>query len=347
MKAVMKTRRERGVEFKDVEEPKINEDEVLIEVKFAGVCGTDLEIYEWHPELMDTFPVPINLPFILGHEFSGEVNQMGSKVKGHRIGDRVVANPILSCGSCFFCRKGEASICDYRPTLGVGINGAFAKYVAVPATNLFNLPENVSFEEGAITELLSVAVHAAERVGVGCGDTVAITGPGPLGLMMLMVAKAAGASRVFVTGIETDEQRLKTAIELGADSVINVKMENPTECVKKLTEGLGADIVFETAGHPSAVTQAIALARKGGRVGILGLSPRLSPIQTSHIVLWEKELIGIRAYYPQTWKRSIALLSAGKVRLDPLITNKLPLADVESGFRLMGERESIKVLLKP
>lgn len=345
MKAIVKSGPKLGIDLVDFEEPQVADDEVLIKVKFASICGTDLTIYEWIPEVMSGYN--INFPFIMGHEFSGEVCEVGSRVQGFKKGDRVTANPVLSCGRCFFCEEGRPSICDDRLTLGIGINGAFAEYVVVPFKNVYKLPERVSFEEGALIEPLCVAVHATEQVHIRCGDTVAIIGPGAVGLLMVLVAKASGASQIFIIGTNIDEQRLRIAIDLGANVAINIEKENPLKIIRDFTGGLGADVVFETSGSHSAVPQAINLARKGGKIGLIGLPHKFSEIETSHITLTEKELIGIRAYSRSTWKRSISLMANERINLKPLITHSLPLIEAEKGFNLMKEKKAIRTLLVP
>lgn len=345
MKAIVKVQAgPRNIKFLDVEEPSISSEEVLIEVKAAGICGTDLLAYDWG-EAMQAYGG--RLPFIMGHEFSGMVVKAGEDVKDVHEGDKVTANPILDCGHCFFCRKGMTAICDNRLTLGLGIDGAFANFVAIPARNVYKLPENITYDAGALIEPFCACVHATERVQVGTGDTVVITGPGPMGLLTLYAARMAGASQVIVTGLTIDGERLKLAKDLGADVTIDVQKEDPVKIVKNLTGGLGADVVFEASGASKTIPQAIDIARKGAEVGLIGIPHGPSEVHGAIIVLGEKKVTGVRAYYPQTWRRAMSIVASGKVRLDRLITDRLPLNRAEEGFKLVRDRKALKTILIP
>ncbi len=341
----MKTGPTTGMELLDVKEPSINPDEVLVEVKAAGICGTDLIAYDWG-EAMSAYGS--HFPFIMGHEFSGVVQKKGEEVKSIKEGDRVTANPTLDCGQCFFCRKGMTSICDNRVTLGLGIDGAFAKFLKISARNIYKLPENVTYDVGTLIEPFCACVHATEKVRIGAGDTVVVTGPGPMGLLTLIASKIAGASRVIMTGLGTiDSERLALAKNLGADITIDVQKEDPVTAVKHLTEGLGADVVFEASGSAKAIPQAIDMARKGGEIGLIGIPHGLSQVQGATLVLGEKTVTGVRAYYPQTWKRTIALMAQTSTKLETLITHKLPLSQAQEGFDLARDKNTVKTLLIP
>ncbi len=253
-----------GVIFQPWDIPDIGPGDVLIQVKAAGLCGTDLHVYDWPENIVREYKP--KLPLIMGHEFAGTVIQAGPQVKNIKPGDRVTAMPVLYCGHCYFCRAGEENICDNRPLLGLGTQGAFAQYISIRSPNVYPLDEQVSFEMGAMSELACVGLHALERARVTGGDTVAVVGVGPLGLMMTIMAKHFGGTRVFATGLEADRGRLEIAGKIWAIPIL-VDREDPKQRILDLTGGLGADVVFETAGTGAGVAQCLNIVRKGGRIG--------------------------------------------------------------------------------
>jgi threonine dehydrogenase-like Zn-dependent dehydrogenase len=253
MKAFVKVRPEPGgVEYLDWDVPSIGGGDVLIQVKAAGLCGTDMHLYEWPESIVREYKP--KLPVVMGHEFSGVVAEVGSKVKNVKAGDRVTVNPLLYCEQCYFCKDGKQNICDNRPLLGLGVDGAFAESMAVRSSNVYRLDDAVPFDVGALSELTCVGLHAIGRVRLTGGDTVAVVGAGPLGFIMAVLAKHSGALRVFVTGLKADRERLELAGKIGAIPIM-VEREDPREQILEYTDGLGADVVFETAGAPSGVTQ--------------------------------------------------------------------------------------------
>jgi L-iditol 2-dehydrogenase len=343
MKVLMKTAKGEGnVEFKDVESPEINSDEILVEIKAAGICGTDLHIL--HDK---SHYIP---PVTLGHEYSGVVIEIGDEVKDFEIGDKVTSPATINCGICHFCRIGATNRCidPNKRILGVArANGAFARYMAVPAKIVHKLPEDIPFEEAALAEPAACAVHATEMISVNMGDSVVILGPGPMGLLILQLAKLAGATQTIVTGITADLDRMKIAKNLGADQTINVEEENPVTTIKKLTDGLGADIVFECSGAPPAQKQAFDIVRRRGKIGLVGLTGREINISLDKIVEGELEVKGSWGTLWTSWKLAIKLISLKKLQVRPLISATLPLEQWEKGFQLMESKEAIKVLLIP
>ncbi len=344
MKAVVKTKRGRGnIELKDVDIPGIEPDEVLVEVKFAGICGTDVHIY--HDSAFYTPPV------ILGHEYSGVIVQKGSEVVDFDIGDRVTSPATISCGECLMCRTNHANRCvgEQKRILGTHkADGTFARFVAVPSRILHKIPEPLSLEEASVAELAACVVHAVfERVAVGPGDVVAILGPGPMGLLTLQAAKIAGAEQVIVTGIGADQDRLKVAEDLGADLIINVEQVDPVERVRSLTDGWGADVVFEASGASPARRQAFSMVRRCGKVGLIGLTGEPTDIDLDKIVEGELDVKGSWGTVWTSWRRTLNLLSSGMMQVAPLISAKLPLESWREGFKLMEERRALKVLLTP
>jgi len=344
MKALVKKAKGRGqIELLDSPVPQVKEGYVLLRIEVAGICGSDLKIYDDdHPY----FP-----PVILGHEFSGEVVEVGAGVQGWKKGDRVVSEVHgLVCGQCRFCLSGEKHVCPSKRALGWGIDGGFAEYVRVPSWLLHRMPDGVSFEEAALMEPLAIAVHGIlERAKVDPEDSVVVLGCGPIGLLALQMAKVEGASRVFVTGMNLDEKvRLKMAKDLGADRTINVQKEDPVAIVKEATRGIGADLVVELSGSPAAIRQGLGMVRTHGRFLAIGIPAEQEVgIPWKEIIFKAPSLIFHFSSCYSSWERGLSLLEHKKVDAKALITNILPMKDWEKGFHLAKSGEAIKVLLKP
>ncbi len=345
MKAIVKTEPGPGnIAYTDFPDPTVQPGQVVVEVRATGLCGTDLSLYHWTESTVRQFrPEP---PLVMGHEFSGVVSDVGPGVTGFRVGERVTANPIMFCGHCYYCRSGRHSICDDRPILGMRLNGCFARFVAVRQDNVYPVPKEVSFEAAAMSEVLCVALHALDRVPVGPGDTAVVVGAGPLGFLILLAARAGGASRIVMTGLGADRERLKVATALGAHTIVADEMD-PAQAVCELTRGLGADVVFECTGHPSGVPQALGLVRKGGRIGVLGMGHGESSFNTAILSYREVELIGVRAYDPKVWHRSYDVLASRQFPLEDLVTHRLPMQEAERGIELMTSRQGLKVMFTP
>lgn len=332
-----------NMEIRDVPVPDICEDEVLIKVKFTGICGSDLKI------LSDEHP--FYPPVITGHEFSGEIVDVGSAVDGWKTGDRVVSElHTKRCGTCALCRSGDWHVCKSKRAPGWGIDGAFAEYVKMPAWLLHKIPNNVSFEEAAVTEPVAVAVNAVlERTKVEPGDFVAVLGCGPLGLIAAQLARAVGASTSLITGTERDEgSRLPAARKLGIDYVVNVQKQDPVALVKGLTDGTGADLVIDFAGAQPAILQGFEMVRIHGRFCAVGVPP------TDMVEVPWKALIykGVSVIFNfsskySSWKRALQIMSSGKLDVKPLITHVLPMDEWHEGFDLAKRGDAIKVLLHP
>ncbi|MBC7190709.1 zinc-binding dehydrogenase, partial [Candidatus Aerophobetes bacterium] len=253
MKAVVKFEKGHGnVEVREVEEPRVGEGEVKIEVKAAGICGTDIHIYH------DRFKN--NPPVILGHEFCGVVREVGKNVTEFKEGDRVTSETAgWVCGKCFYCRTGNYNLCPERKGIGYMLNGAFTRFCVVRKEIVHRLPDNVDFISGALCEPLSCAVHGIiEETGIETGDVVLVIGPGPIGLLSVQIAKTEGG-KVIVTGLSVDEERLSLAKELGADFVVNVEKDNVEKLVRDLTDGYGADVVLECSGSSSGANLGLKL----------------------------------------------------------------------------------------
>ena len=343
MKALVKKARGEGnIDVLDVPVPRPSEDEVLIRVMAAGVCGSDLKIEkDEHPY----YP-----PVIMGHEFSGIVEAVGSSAKGWRPGDRVVSELHTNrCGTCLHCLTGEWHVCASKRAPGWGIDGAFAEFIKLPAWLLHKLPDEVSFHEGALMEPLAVAVHAMlERARVEVGDYVVILGCGPVGLLAAQVARAAGAREVLVAGTDSDENvRLKAAGELGFGTV-NVQREDIVSRVMGSTGGMGADCVGEFSGAPSAIAQAFRMVRIHGRIAAVGV-PGPDRVE----VAWKENVFkAVDVHFSfsskySSWERGLSLLATQRIHLTPLISRVLPLGEWRTAFDLARRGDAIKVLLEP
>ena len=331
----------RDLRLEDVSTPEFSTDEVLIKVNATGVCGTDIHIYrgEWKT----------SMPIILGHEFSGVIVETGRDVKNLKIGDPVVAEPNILCGSCYFCRMSERNyFCENLKATGVTINGAFAEYVKTKAENVYKVTEGFNLDEAALIEPLACCVRGIDQAKVRTGDTVAIVGAGPIGLILLQLVKLAGASMVIQTDME--DARLKLARNLGADHTINVAEEDPVEAVKRLTGGYGVDVAIEAVGSPKAITQAMKATRRGGRLNIFGVLPEDAVWGGKPFELYEKELTITTSYRsPFTFQRAVKIALSGKVKLKPLISHIFRLEEIHRAFEVAEKRleGAVKVLVKP
>lgn len=330
-----------NIEVRDIDKPVIPaEDWVLIRVKAAGVCGTDLHI--WHDKFAYWPPV------VLGHEFSGEIAEAGKKVSGFKPGDRVVAEPhSLACGICELCRQGRIQICESKRSPGWGINGAFTDYVAMPAMLLHRIPENVGYELAALAEPLAVTVHQVlERGRIECQDFVVVTGTGPIGIMAAFAAKAAGAAKVAMTGMNAGEHvRFPVARELGADYIINVEKEDAYGRIMELTEGRGADIVIETSGAGPAISQSVDLVRKCGRISAIGISSKDAvSFQWNKAISKVLDIAFNMSSSYTSWDRALSLLSNAGAALGGMITHRASITDWERVFNDLIEEKGIKAL---
>jgi L-iditol 2-dehydrogenase len=341
MKAVVKYGKGKGlVEMRDVPEPKVKDDEALIEIKAVSVCGSDLHIFhDNHPY----WP-----PMVMGHEFSGVIADVGKKVTGWKIGDRIVSETRTgSCGVCYHCQSGFPQVCEHKRAYGIGIDGAYAKYVAGPARLLHRLPEGIPFDVGATIEPIAVCVSAIlERSGLKAGDSVVVTGPGPIGLISLAIAKAAGVRWVGISGGEGI--RLEKARELGADCVIDRRKTDPLQRVLEMTGGLGVDMLIETSGSPDAIRQAFEMVRRLGTICAVGISGKPEvPIPYDRGIFKALRYDFCFSSSWTAWERAIGLISKGLLPAEKMITHRLPLAEWQSAFRLLEDRQAVKVILLP
>jgi L-iditol 2-dehydrogenase len=341
MPAVVKTARGEGnVALRELPQPRPGPGQVLLAVRAAGICGTDLHIY--HGEFRTEPPV------VLGHELAGEVVAIGEEVTRIAVGDRATTETYFHlCGSCRFCRGGQPNLCPERRSIGSGVDGGFAPYVVVPEGNIHYLPDHLTYQEAALSEPLACVVHGAlELPKVTPGDVAVVAGPGAIGLLTLQVARAAGAA-VIVLGTGADHRRLALAQELGATRAVDVDDENPIPIVRDLTGGWGADIVFECSGAGPAALSLLDHARRGGQYAQIGLFGKPVAWDLDQVCMKELRVTGSNASVPSAWRTALRLLEEGRVRTGALISDVYPLADWEEAFQRFERREGIKMLLDP
>ena len=333
MRAVVKKRREAGAELEQVPIPRIRPDEVLIRVKAASICGTDVHIYQWNEWAESRIRT---IPQTLGHELAGEIVEVGSTVATLKTGDFVSAETHIPCMRCVQCMTGQMHICINLKILGVDRDGCFAEYIAVPAIVVWKNDPAIPPEIAAAQEPLGNAVYAT-LVEPVTARTVLIFGDGPTGLFAAGVARASGASRVFVVGI--NEGRLAIARQMGADVVLNGQRDDVRKIVMEQTNGIGADVVLDMVGLQSVLDLGLELVRKGGRFSAFGLPDgRLSIDMNNGVIFKGLRLYGIngRLMY-ETWLQVSQLLASGRLDIRPVITHKLPLEEFRRGFELLAE----------
>ena len=334
----------------EVEVPALEPGEVLCRVRACGICGTDLKLAEgafagvWPPAL----------PFIPGHEWSGEVAAVGEGVSDFAVGDRIAAENHAGCGHCTMCRTGRYNLCEaaaragaHHRLYGHTAQGAFAEYAARPALLLHKMPPGLDFEEGVIANQAATALNAARRSRIEPGNVVAVLGPGLMGLLALQTARAMGAYQTIVLGTGR-AGRLALATELGASAVIDVTQGDPVQRVRELTGGRGADVAVECAGTPEAVRMAMQLVRRGGRVGLTGLTGRKEVgLVTDRLVLDELDVFGVRSA-PNLYDDALRLIAARRVDARRLVTHRFPLEAIADGYKLFRQRDSgaIRVVIE-
>ena len=342
MKAVVKTTAAAGAEIRDVAVPTPGPGEVLLRVLRAGVCGTDLHIWTWDRWSQGRIRPPVTL----GHEFVGEIVELGDGVSTPGLGERVSCESHIVCQTCIACRTGNAHVCENTRILGVDVNGGFAEYVAVPAVNCWRVPSGISLEVAAVMEPCGNAVHTAFS-GPLSGCSIAVTGCGPIGLFAIGVARAAGAAHVFASDISP--YRLELARSMNADAVVDVRSESLAERVSKLTDGRMLDGVLEMSGHPAAVRDGLAALRMGGRMSMLGLPTEPYELDWNRLVIFKgitvHGIIGRRMY--DTWFQMDQLLGSGRLDLKPAITHVMPMERFDEAIGLLRDAQAGKVVLVP
>jgi threonine 3-dehydrogenase len=342
MKALRKTQAAKGLAIETVSVPSIGPGDALVRVRATSICGTDLHIYGWDRWSQGRIKPPVTL----GHEFCGTVEKVGEEVTAVRPGDFVSAEMHLNCGHCHQCRLGEAHICQNLRIVGIDQDGAFAEFVKIPATNIWKLDPAIPEHYGAILDPLGNAVHTV-LAGEIAGQTVLVTGCGPIGLMSIAVAKACGSSTVFAT--ETNEHRRAMAKQMGADFVLNPALDDAVKKILEATGGTGVDVLLEMSGQPSAIQQGFKALRAGGRASLLGIPTEAVPLDLVQDVIFKgatvQGIYGRRMY--ATWVQMTALLKAGRVNLEPLFGERVRLEDFESAFAKLQSGLAGKILMYP
>ncbi len=343
MKALMKAKSEEGIWMVDTTKPEIGPNDVLIKVKKSAICGTDVHIYNWDEWAQKTIPVPMTV----GHEFAGEIVEIGSEVHlehfNMAIGDRVSAEGHVTCGYCRNCRAGKRHLC--RNTVGVGVNrpGSFAEYVSVPAFNVYKLPDAVSDDMGAIFDPYGNATHTALAFDL-VGEDVLITGAGPIGVMAAAIAKFVGARHVVITDV--NEYRLRLATQMGATRAVNVANESLKDVMTELGMTEGFDVGLEMSGVPSAFQSMLETMNHGGKIALLGIMPNGAGIDWDQVIFKGLDIKGIygRRMF-ETWYKMGAMLQAG-LDLTPMLTHHFKIDDYQKGFDIMRSGQSGKVILE-
>lgn len=350
MKAAVWHNRE-DIRIEDVEEPVAGPGEVKIKINACGICGSDLHEYRDGPFIIPAKPHPLTGqhkgPVTLGHEFSAQVVEAGPGAEKFSPGDRVTMNALIVCGQCHYCRQGAFNMCIKLGSTGFAANGGFARFAAVKEYSLYSLPDSVSDDAGAFVEPLAVAVRAVKRSRLQIGDTVAVVGAGPIGLLVLEVCLAAGADKVFV--IEPMPARRALAKKLGAFDVYDPGEGDPGKAIAGYTANLRADVAFDCVGSQPSFDTAIKVTGRRGRICVAGLS--LKPIQVPFIRLWghEKE-ITFSSGYENEFPAAIALLADQRVQVEPMISSRIALDDfIEKGMLPLIESPAqyIKILVYP
>ena len=343
MKAML-LREYKQLELTEMPTPDVGPEELLIRVRACGICGSDVHGYDGSTGRR----IP---PLVMGHEAAGVVAAVGDQVTGFKEGDRVTFDSTVSCGKCFFCRRGQINLCDNRRVLGVSTgeyrqHGAFAEYVVVPQHITYHLPDTLTFEEAALIEAVSVAVHAVRRTPIHMADTAIVVGSGMIGLLVVQALRLAGCGQVFAVDLE--DNKLELAKQLGADDGFNSSKVNVPEIVQSRTNGRGADVAIECVGATAPIQSAIESLRKGGALTLVGnLAPQVElPLQA--VVTRELTVYGSCASSGE-YPVCIDLMSRGQIRVRPLISATAPLEEGPDWFKRLYEREPglMKVVLQP
>jgi threonine 3-dehydrogenase len=338
MKALVKARAEPGIWMEEIPEPKVGHNDVLIKVHRSAICGTDMHIFNWDAWAQKSVPVPM----AVGHEYSGEIVEIGSEVYGFKVGDRVSGEGHITCGHCRNCRAGRRHLC--RNTSGVGVNrpGAFAEYLKIPAANVFALPAAIDDEIASILDPLGNATHTALAFDL-VGEDVLITGAGPIGIMAVAIARHCGARHVVITDV--NDYRLQLAAKMGASRALNVGRASLDDAIRDLGMEEGFDVGFEMSGNPSAFREMLRTMNHGGRISMLGIPSAETAIDWNQVIFKGLVIKGIygREMF-ETWYKMSSMLQSG-LDVRPVITHRLGIRDYLEGFQIMNSGKSGKVTL--
>lgn len=338
MKALVKAKRAPGIWMQDVAIPDYGVNDVLIKIQKTAICGTDIHIYKWDEWAQATIPVPMTV----GHEFYGEIIEVGASVAGLQKGQRVSGEGHITCGRCRNCRAGKQHIC--RETLGIGVNrpGCFAEYLAMPASNVIALPDTITADQAAILDPLGNATHCALSFNM-VGEDVLITGAGPIGIMAVAIARHVGARHVVITDV--NDYRLELARQMGATRAVNVSHTPMRRVMDELGMQEGFDIGLEMSGNPVAFNDLLGAMNHGGQVALLGIPPKETAIDWNQVIFKGLVMKGIygREMF-ETWYKMIAMLESG-LNVSPVITHHFPIVDYQQAFECMASGQSGKIIL--
>jgi len=342
MKALRKMRPERGAQLETIPAPAIGGADVLVRVRAASICGTDLHIYHWDKWSASR----IHPPMTFGHEFCGTVEKIGAEVESVKPGDFVSAEMHVNCGRCRACRAGQPHLCRNVKIIGIDADGCFAEFVRIPARNIWKVDPAIPEHYAAVLDPLGNAVHTV-LAGEIAGQTVAVTGCGPIGLMSIAVARACGASTIFAT--EVNAHRRELARKMGADEAFDPRTDEPVAKVREATGGDGVDVLLEMSGNPAGIHQGFQMLRQGGRASLLGIPSEPVTLDLVGDVIFKGAVVqGIygRKMF-ETWEQMTSLLKAGRLNLEPLFKERVPLDKFADAFQLLESGQAGKILFYP
>lgn len=338
----------RGIDkmiIKEIPVPEIGKKEVLVSLEYVGICGSD--VHYFHNGCCGSYKVDLSEDYMLGHECAGTIVKVGEEVERLKVGDRVALEPGITCGECEQCKSGHYNLCPDVVFLATPpVQGCNEEYIAFPENMCFKLPDNVSTKEGALIEPLSVGFYASEQGGVKTGDTVVILGSGCIGLVTLLACKAYGAGKIIVADLV--EARLQKAIELGAAEVINSGKEDALKKIEELTNGRGADVVFETAGSPVTIAQTPFIVRRGGTITLVGISAK-EEITYNFAQIMDKEATIKSVFrYRNIYPKAIAAVSSGAINVKGIVTHEFDLEHIQDAYdeAVNNKTDLVKAVIK-
>ena len=338
----------RGIDkmvIKEIPVPEIGKKEVLVSLEYVGICGSD--VHYFHNGCCGSYKVDLSEDYMLGHECAGTIVKVGEEVERLKVGDRVALEPGITCGECEQCKSGHYNLCPDVVFLATPpVQGCNEEYIAFPETLCFKLTDNVSTKEGALIEQLSVVFYASEQGGVKTGDTVVILGSGCIGLVTLLACKAHGAGKIIVADLV--EARLQKAIELGATEVINSGKEDALKKIEELTNGRGADVVFETAGSPVTIAQTPFIVRRGGMITLVGISAK-EEITYNFAQIMDKEATIKSVFrYRNIYPKAIAAVSSGAINVKGIVTHEFDLEHIQDAYdeAVNNKTDLVKAVIK-
>jgi L-iditol 2-dehydrogenase len=347
MKAAVYLGGPNNIKIEEVPDPKLREGEVLVEVGASTLCGVDSRIYNHGDKKIDP-------PRILGHEFAGTVREVRSDGTDIEIGDRITCYVVLPCGTCVYCKRGRANLCDTRTTISYQHDGAFARYIVIPRQavenrHIFRLPDHVSFEEAALTEPLATVLNSHGKLNIGIGDSVVVLGAGPIGILHSLVSRIEGASQVCLMDIS--EERLRLAEKFGFDSYVHVREDGShRESAKEMNQGLGPDVVIVANTAAASQVDALEMAGKAARVEFFGGLPKSNPYATLNTNLIHYREIVVSGSFSskiEDFRNSLKLIGNGALPCNEIITHRFPLSELERAFEVISLGEAIKVSILP